>query len=1192
LEKPNHSNTKSIRERAEVLRHTKTPVSTTSLSDVANSKLKYELEVHQIELEMQQEELKLLHEQTEAAREEYAELYDFAPTGYLALDKNGCIIKANLCAAKMLGMDRSALINSEFSIFISHKSKTTFGLFLLKIFSGDMQQTCELTVLANDAPPKYMQLNGISSSKGTRCLVTLLDITLMKQAAASLIIDKRRLATILIGTNAGTWEWNIKTGAAIFNERWAEILGYKLAELSPVSIETWKRFVHPEDFKLSEDLLQKHFSGETEYYVCEARMKHKNGHWVWVSDKGCVNEWSTDGEPLYMSGTHQDITQSKEQKQLLYEAERFSRDIVNALPFEICILDETGNIITVNTKWIEFEKLNTILPANVGVGVNYLAVCDATTGPDEVYATSIAAGIRSVIQLKQANFSLEYPCNCAMDERWFNVIVSRIEGEGPVRIVVAHENITERKQAAIAKQSALELLSKVADRVPGVIYQFKLRPDGTSCFPYASEAMKQIYRVSPQEVREDASKVFAVIHPDDYAGVNTSIQLSAQHLTVWQYDYRVQFADGSIRSLYGNAMPQLEADGSVLWHGSIIDVTERVKLLEKLQESEKRFKAMFEEHSAVMLLIEPETKFILDANQAAANFYGYSISALCKMRITEINTLSEVEVQNEQEQAINAKKNYFEFTHQLANGEYRIVEVHSTAIAYKEKKVLFSIIHDITLRRETEEKLRENKDILRSVLDNAPLGIWMQDKDGKMLFVNKNFCNNVGIPEEHFLKVPHYAELYPPEIASTCIQSDIEATISDNTCISHEKLPFTDGKIHDVEVYKTRVKDIQHGNPGLIGIMQDITERKQAEEKIRQLSKAVEQSPVSIVITNIDGAIEYVNPKFEIITGYSFEEAVGKNPRILKSGHTSKEDYKDMWATLSNGATWQGEFHNVKKNGDFYWESAKISPILNAEGITTHYLAIKEDITGRKMAEENLKNYASELVTSNQDLENFAYIASHDLQEPLRMITGFLSLLAKRLDGKLDKDNKQFIDFAVDGANRMRVLINDLLQYSRTGTNKEAFAAIDLNEVLAYNSILLKDTIEKNEATILVNPLPVIFANKTLINELFVNLLTNALKYRSQQNPIIEVGFSEEPGKFIFYIKDNGIGINKDYFDKIFVIFQRLHGKGEYSGTGIGLALCKKIVESHKGKIWVVSEEGKGSCFYFSIPKAKSKTRQ
>jgi PAS domain S-box-containing protein len=1065
LKTVNQSAAAILRGKAEVLHLKKIPSSAAKLSKVANLKLIHELEVHQIELEMQQEELALANEKLQAAREQYAELYDFAPLGYFSLDKNGCIIKANLLAAKMLGSERATLLFSQLSLFISNISKPVFTLFLERIFIGNLPQTCELLLKTKDATTQYIQLNGIASNNGSHCMVTALDITINKQAAADLEMQKLRLATILIGTNAGTWEWNVKTGIAIFNERFAEIIGYTLAELSPITIATWNGHTHPEDLKKSDNLLKKHFGGELDFYSCEVRMKHKNGHWVWVVDKGCVNGWDVDGKPAYMSGTLQDITQSKENEKKIYEAEQFSSHIVNALPFEICILDETGTIITVNTKWVEFEKLNSILSVDIGIGKNYLAVCDATTGEDAVFAKQMAVGIRSVIQLTQDVYSIEYPCNSPKEEHWFNATVTRFEGEGPIRIVVAHENITERKQAAIAKQAALELLTKVADRVPGVIYQFKLRPDGTFCFPYASEAIKQIYRVSPQEVKEDASKVFAVIHPDDFAGVNETILISAQNLTVWKYDYRVQFADGCIRSLYGNAMPQLEADGSVLWHGSITDVTDRKQLVEKLQ---------------------------------------------------------------------------------------------------------------------------ENKDILRSVLDNAPLGIWMQDKDGKMLFVNKNFCNNVGIPEEQFLKVPHYAELYQPEIASACIQSDIEATISDTTCISYEKLPFTDGKIHDVEVYKTRVKDIQHGNPGLIGIMQDVTERKQAEEKIRQLSKAVEQSPVSIVITNIDGAIEYVNPKFEMVTGYSFEEAIGKNPRILKSGHTSMEDYKDMWATLSNGATWQGEFHNVKKNGDFYWESATISPIVNAQGKTTHYLAIKEDITSRKQADEILKTYAAELETSNQDLENFAYIASHDLQEPLRMITGFLSLLAKRLEGKLDKDNKQFIDFAVDGAARMRILINDLLQYSRTGTNKEAFVDIDLNEVLAYNITLLKDSINKNEASIAVKPLPVIFANKTFINELFVNLLTNALKYRGEQTPFIEVGYTEETDKFIFYIKDNGIGISKAYFDKIFVIFQRLHAKEAYSGTGIGLALCKKIVETHKGKIWVQSEEGIGSCFYFSIPKAVS----
>jgi PAS domain S-box-containing protein len=368
--------------------------------------------------------------------------------------------------------------------------------------------------------------------------------------------------------------------------------------------------------------------------------------------------------------------------------------------------------------------------------------------------------------------------------------------------------------------------------------------------------------------------------------------------------------------------------------------------------------------------------------------------------------------------------------------------------------------------------------------------------------------------------------------------------------------------------------------------MLDISARKEKESKIRQLSQAVEQSPVSIVITGTSGNIEYVNAKFVEDTGYSFEEVKDKNISVLNSGHTTDADYEALWQALKEGCEWHGEFHNRKKNGQFYWESAAFSCIQNSAGETTHYLAITEDITYRKHTEARLVKYAKELKNVNSDLENFAFIASHDLQEPLRMVNSFLNLVEKRLDSQLDDTTRQYIHFVIDGAARMKILIHDLLQYSRVGTNKEEFSAVDLNAVLNHLQDVLKESINSSGAILKVHPMPVIIANNTLVHELLVNLLTNALKYRGDGTPEIEVGCREEDNRFLLYVKDNGIGISAEYFDKIFIIFQRLHARGRYPGTGIGLAICKRIAELHKGKIWVKSEEGKGSTFFVSFPKS------
>jgi len=254
-----------------------------------------------------------------------------------------------------------------------------------------------------------------------------------------------------------------------------------------------------------------------------------------------------------------------------------------------------------------------------------------------------------------------------------------------------------------------------------------------------------------------------------------------------------------------------------------------------------------------------------------------------------------------------------------------------------------------------------------------------------------------------------------------------------------------------------------------------------------------------------------------------------------------------------------------------------------------------EDITERKRAErelkqaEALKQAVEALELSNRDLEQFAYVASHDLQEPLRMVASFTQLLAKRYQGKLDKDADEFIAYIVAGAERMQVLINDLLTYSRVDTRGESFEPIDSEAAFDQAIANLRVAIEEGEAVITHDPLPPLIADNSQIVQLFQNLLGNAIKFHGKEPPRIHVSARQENNEWVFSFRDNGIGIAPEYFDRVFVIFQRLHSREEYPGTGTGLAICKRIVDRHGGRIWVESELNKGSTFYFAIPPAGDK---
>jgi light-regulated signal transduction histidine kinase (bacteriophytochrome) len=265
------------------------------------------------------------------------------------------------------------------------------------------------------------------------------------------------------------------------------------------------------------------------------------------------------------------------------------------------------------------------------------------------------------------------------------------------------------------------------------------------------------------------------------------------------------------------------------------------------------------------------------------------------------------------------------------------------------------------------------------------------------------------------------------------------------------------------------------------------------------------------------------------------------------------------------------------------WFNWHMAPIIVEDKVEA-LVSMSIDVSQQHIAEQTLKARSEELAKSNADLKQFAYIASHDLKEPLRMITTFLQLLKRRYEDKLDDDANEFIGFAVDGAKRLDNMIMDLLEYSRV-TNKELeFIDVDTQEVLDNVLLNLSVLINENEAQITHDHLPIIRGDKNLIMRLFQNLIENSLKYRREETPIIHISAEKEINQYVFSIKDNGIGIDSKHLKRKFAMFQRLHSHNEYEGTGIGLAITQRIVHQHGGEIWAESEPGKGSTFYFTIP--------
>lgn len=676
-------------------------------------------------------------------------------------------------------------------------------------------------------------------------------------------------------------------------------------------------------------------------------MKKKDGSEVWLEDHGWINYGKSNDIHSY-EGILRDVSERKLVEVSIFQNLLRYKTLLQSSKDGIHILDEHGNIVEVNDAFCNMLGYNRSELMNLNV-----ADWDTQLNKEEI-----------LVKLQEL---IRHPDLFQTKHRRKDgsVYDAEINGVGILLdrkkyIYLSARDITGCKHTEKLLQDEHVKLIKMTNQVPGVVYQYRLHPDGSSSFPYASEGIKEIYRLTPEEVMIDATKVFECIHTDDKEEVEESIMKSAKELSPWNLEYRVKFKDGTINTLYGNSLPQLESDGSVLWHGFIYN----------------------------------------------------------------------------------------------------------------------------------------------------------------------------------------------------------------------------------------------------------ITQRKLSEEKLHIFSQAVEQSPVTILITDTKGIIQYVNPKFIETTGYSLEEVIGNHTRVLKSGHTSAVEYKELWETISAGKDWHGEFHNKKKNGELYWESASISPIINEKGEMTHYIAIKEEISYRKESEILLQQKNFEIKLQNKEYKHLnkellvaknqaeksdrlktAFLAnmSHEIRTPMNGILGFAGLLKEqKLTGE---EQKEYIDIIEKSGVRMLNIINDIIDISKieSGLMKLKKEESNINDQIEYVYTFFKPEVEsKGMKLIPILSLPskdsIIKTDREKVFAILINLVKNAIKYSNEGS--IEFGYIKKGGFLEFFVKDSGIGIHKNRHKAVFERFIQadITDKMATQGAGLGLSISKAFVEMLGGEIWLESDKDKGSTFYFTVP--------
>ena len=667
--------------------------------------------------------------------------------------------------------------------------------------------------------------------------------------------------------------------------------------------------------------------------------------------------------------------------------------------------------------------------------------------------------------------------------------------------------------------------------------------------------------------------------------------------------------DGTFFPVSMNAQFHYDDQGEIQGTEAFVrDITER-----KLAEQQIKYHSLLLSKVTDAVFGTDSIFHINYLNKAAEQMYGYTEAEAIGRTPTEL--LSPNYYPGQRKKIINELKQHgtskVTISTRHRNGSEIIVESNSTRIMDESESTLGYVVvyHDITDRQKADEELKrinlELSEIttdLQTILDIAPIVIWIAH-DPECSNITGNAYADKIMHVHRGANISRSAQIEDQAVSYKVFQNGIELSINElpaqvaastGSIVEETELDlvFPDDRRVKLLLSAVPLFDNEGKVRGSITAGIDISHYKLIEDSLRESEERLRLAQTQ---GNV-GVWDWNTITDELSFTPELEHLYGLSPGTIKTYQdwrqlTHSEDIGKVESErdnkIANHEPFDLEFRILHKSGDTRWLSARGGAIYNNEGEVIRVLGINNDITKRKLAEKELELRSEELAKSNADLKQFAYVASHDLREPLRMITSFLQLLERRYKEQLDEDANEFIGFAVDGAKRLDDMIMDLLEYSRVANQQIQFTDVDIQKAVNIVISNLSVLINENNAQITYDSLPIIQGDGNQIVRLFQNLIENAIKYRREDTPQIHISAEKKANKYIIKVKDNGIGIDPKHLERIFTIFKRLHPQDIYEGTGIGLAIAQKIVHQHGGEIWAESEPENGSTFYFTISDPK-----
>jgi PAS domain S-box-containing protein len=1454
--------------------------------------------------------------------------------------RDGRIIWTNKATTEATGHGAQTLTSTPFLEFVHPDDRQEVrDIYMRRVAGRQVPDTYQLRVIAADGSTRWFQNSGgtIDWFGEAATMNFLTDITDRKQTEQALVLERDRLANIIEGTDAGVWEWNVQTGKTVFNSRWAEVLGYSLEALSPISIETWKALMHPEDLMEAEACLQQHFDGELEHYEQEFRMRHRDGNWVWILDRGRIITRDGDGKPLLMFGTHTDISRRKANEHALLESESRLRAITDSAQDAIVMMDPQGHISFWNpaaerifgysAKEALSRNLHQLLAperyhdahnkafadfrsTGEGNAVDKTVELEALTKAGHEISIELslsaiklnddwhAVGImRDVTDRKEAQIRLKQALDqqdaifesslvgiMVLHDRTITKVNPRmaqmlgyepheIEGRNPEQLHLSYDNFVDfgvKYYWRLAETEIVHIEYPLRHKDGHTVWcQFNGKaiapPDLSRGAVWIIEDMTE-RRAAQEAVRKSEQKLSLHVKetPLAYIELDTDfvvrdwnpaaektfgysseeaigssaadliiVDSTRQHLSaVFQ---RILDNTGGRRSTNINRTK----DGRIItcdWHNTALtdetghvtgiaclamDVTETKRAEEELRRSEQRFRLFFELGMIGMAIKSPDMTWI-HCNERLCEMLGYTREELMQTRSTELshpddreaslaayqqiatgqtdsytlekrfihksgeivevmvsakclrssdgslrsilalfqditarkramealakseaqnraivsalpdlmfrmrrdgtfldfnapeevkllrdrhaiigNTLKDLDFPADYVSLVNSNVEKCLDRRRLRTFEYsmpvddqmRHYEARVTPCGPDE--VLF-LVRDVTERRKAIEKIRQQADFLKSVLESIPHPFYVIDPETMHIKMANSATHEGTLPEgatchllTHNSETPCSGKDHPCAVKR--VRENLKPYTVEHTHFDRAGYPRTvevrafpvleHGNLTDIIEYSTDITErkrvemrlamlatFAENNPGMIvtldsdahlqytnpatesnlarmglsveeiarvlphnvrdlihrcvsnsetiqglevrfgrntllwdfhpvpgqsivhAFAEDITDRVHREQELRKLSHAINQSPTIVIITDPEGTIEYVNPHFTRVTGYSLVEAVGKKVNIVRSGRQDQAFYRELWETITAGHTWNGRIQNRRKNGEVYWQRTTISPIFGEDGKITSFLCVAEDITSEVRAQQQLME--SDKLAA---IGTLAAGVAHEFKNYLGGIIGNASFAIDDLqeEGGLEAARETFTQIIEMGEKANDVAMS-LLTFSRT--QPDDFSPEDLRKVISRSITMVeKELINQSIeiVTYLEEDIPPVEVSASRIQQILMNLFINA-QHAVGSDGVVTVALVREGDLVHIKVGDTGPGIPQQNLGKIFDPFfstKGVWGEDELAGTGMGLAIGRNIAREHGGDLTVESVEGVGSCFTLTLPLSREPGR-